>query len=116
MTNKEAIEQLKELKLHCEDFRDGEDSVWAKDVEALNSAIEALEKQIPKKVKYKNRHGQGYDIYNKDYYNCPSCGRRLRNKQKDNYCGRCGQAIDWSEEERHTIGLYLKKGNSYGKA
>ena len=42
MTNKEAIEQLKELKLHCEDFRDGEDSVWAKDMEALDSAIEAL--------------------------------------------------------------------------
>lgn len=45
MTNQEAIEQLKELKLHCEDFRDGEDSVWAKDIEALDMAIEALEKQ-----------------------------------------------------------------------
>lgn len=46
MTNKEIIEQLKSLKSHCEDFRDGEDSVWAKDVEALDAAIEALEKQV----------------------------------------------------------------------
>lgn len=45
MTNQEIIEQLKSLKSHCEDFRDGDDSVWAKDVEALGSAIEALEKQ-----------------------------------------------------------------------
>ena len=46
MTKQEIIEQLKSLKSHCEDFRDGEDSVWAKDVEALDSAIEALGKQM----------------------------------------------------------------------
>lgn len=58
-------------------------------------AISALEKQIPKKVKYQNRHGEGKDYYNKDYFHCPCCGRRLRNKQKDAHCGRCGQALDW---------------------
>ena len=46
MTEREIIEQLKSLKSHCEDFRDGEDSVWAKDIEALDSAIEALGKQM----------------------------------------------------------------------
>ena len=46
MTEREIIEQLKSLKSHCEDFRDEEDSVWAKDVEALDSAIEALGKQM----------------------------------------------------------------------
>lgn len=45
MTNQEIIEQLKSLKCHCEDFRDNEDCVWSKDVESLNGAIEALEKQ-----------------------------------------------------------------------
>ena len=64
---------------------------------SLDIAIEALEKQNAKKVRYKNRHGAGYDTYNKDYYNCPSCGRRLRNKQTDNHCGRCGQKLDWGE-------------------
>lgn len=57
--------------------------------------LECIEKQIPKKVKYLNRHGDGYDLYNADYFHCPSCGRRLRNKQKDAHCGRCGQALDW---------------------
>lgn len=66
--------------------------------EAKLLAIEALEKQMPKPVKYNNRHGEGRDIYNRDYFNCPACGRRLRNKQKDPYCGRCGQAIDWTQE------------------
>ena len=61
-------------------------------------AEQAFEKQIPKKVKYKNRHGDGADLWNLDYYNCPACGRRLRNKQHDPYCGRCGQALDWGDE------------------
>lgn len=63
--------------------------------EALSIAIYALEKQIPKKVKYQNRHGEGKDYYNKDYFHCPCCGRRLRNKQKDAHCGKCGQTLDW---------------------
>ena len=87
MTNEQAIAHFKE---QLEIFG-GEHH------EAMKVAIEALEKQIPQKVKYKNRHGEGFDLYNRDYYNCPRCGRRLRNKQKDNRCGRCGQAIDWSE-------------------
>ena len=62
---------------------------------ALHIALGALEKQILKKVKYQNRHGDGWDISNKDYFHCPCCGRRLRNTQKDNYCGRCGQLLDW---------------------
>ena len=46
MTKREIIEQLKSLKSHCEDFREDEESIWAKDVEALDSAIEALGKQM----------------------------------------------------------------------
>ena len=43
MTNKEAIEQLENLKSHCEDFRDehGGD-VWAADIEAVDMAIYSL--------------------------------------------------------------------------
>jgi ribosomal protein S27AE len=90
MNNKEALESLKfEIfeECHCEYIE-----------EEIKLAIKALEKQIPQVVKYNNRHGDGYDHYNRDYFNCPACGRRLRNKQKDPYCGRCGQAIDWSEQ------------------
>lgn len=45
MTNQEIIEQLESLKSHCEDFREDEECIWAKDVKALDKAIEVLEKQ-----------------------------------------------------------------------
>jgi hypothetical protein len=63
--------------------------------EAERLAIVAIKKQIPEPVKYLNRHGDGSDLWNKDYFNCPACGRRLRNKKPDPYCPRCGQAITW---------------------
>ena len=69
------------------------------DLELKIVLTKALEKQIPKKVKHLNRHGDGADLYNRDCFFCPSCGRRLRNKQKDPHCGRCGQALDWSGVE-----------------
>lgn len=53
---------------------------------AFETAIEALEKQIPKKVTKSA---------------CPSCNRiflfRHSEKRKGDYCDNCGQALDWSE-------------------
>ena len=49
--------------------------------------ISAIKKQIPQKVKI-----------NRDFLTimkCPKCEEVLYHKQ--NYCGECGQAIDWSE-------------------
>ena len=98
MTNQEIIEQLKSLKSHCEDFRDDEDCVWSKDVEALEKAIEALEKQISKKPTYE---GDGYYdgeiVY--DTWICPCCGKDYEVEYDDyKYCPECGQAIDWSDD------------------
>ena len=45
---------------------------------------EALEKQIPKKLK-----GDGW-LY------CPFCGRDVL-MDKFDYCCHCGQALDWSD-------------------
>ena len=53
-------------------------------------AIEALEKQIPKKPYSDNDNG----IYEKDC--CPTCHRSLF--PNDHHC-RCGQALDWSDTE-----------------
>ena len=56
--------------------------------------IEALEKQIPKKPI--GRHTS---------YKCPICDRRVRSGKGsssfgvDHFCQRCGQALDWSEQE-----------------
>lgn len=49
MTNKEAGEQLENLREHCSDmlrhtFTDGED-IWGKDLEALDLAIKALDQE-----------------------------------------------------------------------
>lgn len=46
MTNQEIIEQLKNLRTHCEDWTKSElsDKVWQRDVEALDAAIEFIER------------------------------------------------------------------------
>ena len=53
---------------------------------AFKTAVESLEKQIPKKVTKSV---------------CPSCNRiflfRHGEKRKGDYCDNCGQALDWSE-------------------
>ena len=49
MTYQEAIKQLNDLIENSKSFSECDDDIWANDVEALEMAIEALEKQIPKK-------------------------------------------------------------------
>ena len=53
---------------------------------AFETAIEALDKQIAKKVTKSV---------------CPSCNRiflfRHSEKRKGDYCDNCGQALDWSD-------------------
>lgn len=80
MTAEEAVKHLK-LIVDNEAYSD-----YFQDVCKL--AIEALEKQIPKKPYTDNENG----IYEKDY--CPACHRSLF--PYDHHC-KCGQAIDWSE-------------------
>ena len=53
-------------------------------IEAYSVALNALEKQIPKKLK-----DDGW-LY------CPICGRDVL-MDRFNYCPDCGQALDWSE-------------------
>nr|DAH78426.1 MAG TPA: zinc-ribbon containing domain protein [Caudoviricetes sp.] len=60
-----------------------------KRAEVLDVAIQALEKQIPKKV---------LSTQDKEFALCPCCnGNGLFNKQK--YCDNCGCKLDWSDEE-----------------
>ena len=57
-------------------------------------AVNALEKQIPKKPIGKHTN-----------YKCPVCDRRVRSGKGsssfgvDFFCQRCGQALDWSDTE-----------------
>ena len=96
MTNKEAIEQLRE-RLAITDYRQQIPEYY----EAIELAVEALEKQIPKQPKE----------YEDKYYGCPNCGNVTMMKWERYpdipmnknyglpYCLGCGQALDWSDDD-----------------
>ena len=87
MTYEEAIKNINALNAVC-----GQKGLYDAEFEsALELAILALEKQIPKKPLHMH----------KNYY-CPICkedGWMLWDdaipNDMDEYCGKCGQAIDW---------------------
>ena len=60
---------------------------WARDI-----AVNAMEKQIPKKVRITTSTKR-----------CATCGRQLSGigniHPRRNYCQGCGQAIDWTVSE-----------------
>lgn len=63
--------------------------------ESLISAIEALDKQVPKKPhKTCAVYVNGYPYYT---YFCDECGDVI-DEYEDDFCPNCGQAIDWEEE------------------
>lgn len=77
---------------------------------AMKLAVEALEKQIPKKVilGYDEQDSICCPNCNSDIapmddlddcllYHCPRCGEKDAILQGDNYCFNCGQALDWSD-------------------
>lgn len=66
----------------------GEDKVN----EAINIAIQALEKQVPKKPTQLNGK-----IRYCEMFKCPSCGCEFSGRVSK-FCFRCGQKLDWSEE------------------
>ena len=91
MDKKKAIEYAK-FRLECHTKGDGEYTDYG---EFLVAAIEALDKQIPKKPvsKYKYRDGENV---------CPSCEAENRCRIVmfwEKFCPDCGQAIDWEEEK-----------------
>ncbi len=57
--------------------------------EALYTALDALQKQIPKAL-----------FKTKETLRCPTCKRHITNtgQKKENikYCCKCGQALDWN--------------------
>ena len=93
MTESEAIIQFKE-RLNIPDYKEQIPEYY----EAMEMAIKALEKQIPKKP----------DCIEDKMYCCPVCDNNLMHKwikyptrlmpktEGLPHCMSCGQAIDWS--------------------
>ena len=59
--------------------------------EAVDEAIDILEKQIPQKPLPKEA-----SIFGNSYYPCGNCGEQLKSPMWD-YCPWCGQKIEWSK-------------------
>lgn len=88
MTESEAIKELHKIRP-----RGG--IIPQKRAEALDVAIQALEKQIPKKpIKSENQVVR----YVNTYY-CPTCELGITGTNIAKWCYHCGQKIDWSDEE-----------------
>ena len=69
------------------------------DIEALDMAIEALEKRIPKKPTiWGDGYADGMLVY--DMWDCPNCEKSYEiDYDHYDHCPDCGQAIDWSDNE-----------------
>lgn len=101
MTESEAIDKLKNLRLFMQIEDEKNECKFAEDdYKAIDMAIQALEKQIPKKP---IRHTAW------ENFKCPACGSaeileydtEYREYDKDckfEYCSDCGQHLDWGDE------------------
>ena len=88
MTEIEAIKELHEIRP-----RGG--IIPLKRAEAIDMAINALEKQIPKKpIKSENQVVR----YVNTYY-CPTCELGITGTNIAKWCYHCGQKIDWSDDD-----------------
>lgn len=71
-----------------------------REMQAVNMAIKALRKEIPKQVDFE---GDGYDpngnlVYDMAYCPNPNCGQEFEESDENwecNYCPNCGQALNW---------------------
>ena len=113
MTESEAVEKLKayykcqrlQVKGIYEDCNENlcdkcdlcyEKGNTGEHIKSIGIAIQALEKQVPKKPTY-DGDGHAPDgtlVYNK--WVCPSCRTRYAFYYDEyNFCSNCGQKIDW---------------------
>ncbi|MDD3338448.1 MAG: hypothetical protein PHS82_06275 [Lachnospiraceae bacterium] len=103
-SHRRTIENLKEIKEHMQEKviiqnLHGRGKKDAEEVEFdFDRAINALEKQIPKKPIERNYEEPGEKPYIK--HTCPAgCKITLHGVEYgQKYCQKCGQRLDWSEE------------------
>lgn len=88
MTESEAI---KALRLEGSIEISGKSTRVSEFVQALDIAINALEKQIPKKP---IKVGSGVHDYDYDY-ECPMCRENI--DEDEHHC-KCGQKLDWESD------------------
>ena len=119
MTNSEAVKKLRaylkckarEVKGSYEDCNNKRcddcdlcymQGTTGEHMTAIGIAIQALEKQIPKKPRKTDSYrGVLKRVY---AYVCPTCGnacleKYMNERQNTMFCWNCGQKLDWSDEK-----------------
>mgnify|MGYP002672299942 CR=1 FL=1 len=92
-TNMKPEETLKELSY--DDTAYGGKCTY----EVRMTAIDALEKQIPKEPKYKKQLRDFFGVATVIKGDCPCCGK-AEIYSNANYCPDCGQKLDWGGSEK----------------
>lgn len=103
MTECEAVEKLKNMRLFMQ-LEDGKNECkfTEDDYKANEMAIQALEKQIPKKPIFNHNLSDTLSVFHCE------CGNTIKvshdigiinNNNAPNYCSKCGCRLDWSDEE-----------------
>ena len=103
MTESEAVEKLKNMRLYMQIEDDSNDYKFTEDDYKSNEiAIQALEKQIPKKIEIRKATNDDIESELRDFITvkgricrCPSW-RCCIHISKLTYCWECGQKLDWS--------------------
>lgn len=101
---RKAVQMLRIEKKECKkllDFHGNKQwnsGILRRKIEDCNTAIKALEKQLPRKgIKEKITEGSAKGLHK---FYCPICYEKgdLSNKcNVGEYCSDCGQRLDWSE-------------------
>ena len=98
MTESEAIKKLKDILGECTESEVAVCYVTDVDAPALEMAINALKKQIPKKPtpidyeKYMDTVKNA--LFLKGAYWCPNCKHVVK---CGTYCSDCGQKLEWNK-------------------
>lgn len=96
MKENEAIEKLKNMRLYMQITDKNNDCKFTKDdYKANEMAIQALEKQIPKKPVKSEKQVVRYV----NTYYCPICNLGITGTNIAKWCYHCGQKLDWNDEE-----------------
>ena len=102
MTESEAVEKLKNMRLFMQITDKNSEHKFAEDdYKANEMAIQALEKRIPKKPRKTDSYrGVLKRVY---AYVCPTCGnacleKYMNERQDTMFCWNCGQKLDWSDD------------------
>lgn len=70
-----------------------------REIGTVEECREAVEKQEAERIEYETNavFSNGFSHYRMG--KCPICDNRYNSNNEINYCSKCGQKLDWSEED-----------------